>query len=133
GFATASVAFPRPMQFFRMFTDPATSLSLEITAPGGVAESSDYAYTLTVTAVSGDAANVSIVDTLPSGVVLKDVSSGCAAGVEGTVTCDVGSLAKDASRSFTLNVTAPDSTGSISNSATASADQVSPVTTSLDT
>src|SRR5262249_61677494 len=64
-----------------------------------------------------DATGVAVTDTLPMGVAFVSASTGCTNG-SGTVTCTVGSLASGASSSITIVVTAPATTGAITNTAT---------------
>ncbi len=65
-------------------------------------------YTLTVYNLGpSDASGVLITDTLPAGVAIQS-AGGCADNGDGTITCDVGTLAAGASQSFVITVLADD-------------------------
>jgi uncharacterized repeat protein (TIGR01451 family) len=86
-------------------------------------------YTLAVTNNGpADAQNLVITDTLPTGVTYLNGSlnmpGGSCSENDGTVNCTLSSLAASAGVTATLEVTAPTSEGSISNTATVSADQI---------
>ncbi|MDA0797130.1 MAG: SBBP repeat-containing protein [Chloroflexi bacterium] len=103
--------------------------------------SSNLTYTLTVTNAGPDtAADVTVSDVLAGGVVFVSAGAGCSES-GGTVTCTAASLANSASAAYTITVTAPGATGTISNTASvtssaldlnASNDSVTLVTTVSD-
>jgi uncharacterized repeat protein (TIGR01451 family) len=79
-------------------------------------------YTLTVTNIGpGAATGVTVTDTLPVGATFESASTGCTQST-GTVTCDLGPIAKDGSATVTITVT-PQSSGTITNTATVSGEQ----------
>lgn len=97
-------------------------LSITKTASPTTAQTNqNFTYTLTATNNGPDTATtVAISDPLPSGVAFVSADTGCAeAG--GTVTCTAASLVNGASAAFDIIVTAPSTTGTISNTATVSA------------
>jgi uncharacterized repeat protein (TIGR01451 family) len=71
-----------------------------------------------------------VTDTLPAGVTFVSASStqGTCTNASGTVTCHVGSLAVGANATITITVITPGRPGSITNSATVTADQPDPNT-----
>ena len=86
-------------------------------------------YTLDVTNQgAADASNVSLVDTLPGGVTFQSASGpGWTCGeAGGIVTCDLIVLAAGETSTVTIQVLAPATAGTFSNSATVSADQSDP-------
>jgi uncharacterized repeat protein (TIGR01451 family) len=96
------------------------------TAPATVAINQAFNYTIVVSNISGtDAAtNVTLTDNLASaGVVLNSVTPAAGWTCTGTttVTCTASLLTASASETFTFNVTAPGSAGSITNTATVAA------------
>ncbi len=90
----------------------------------------DFSYTLAVhNAGPSTAVNVVVEDDLPTGVTYVSKSGTgwtCtpAGGVGGTVDCTLASLAPGGDSSVTITVNAPDDGGTITNSATVSADTV---------
>ncbi|HEC83712.1 MAG TPA: DUF11 domain-containing protein, partial [Thioploca sp.] len=93
--------------------------------------STNFSYTLTVNNAGPDAAsNVRVVDTLPAGVSFVSASGTDWTCNEtgGTVTCELANLAVGGANLITINVTAPSTTGDITNQATVSA-----TTADLDT
>ena len=85
---------------------PATAdISMTKTGPATAAPGDTYSYTLTATNNGPDAAQDVVVNepTDPSLVTVISTSAGCTAADE-TVTCDAGTLAVGASRSFTVTV-----------------------------
>ena len=93
------------------------------TAPQGAAVS----YTLAVTNTGpSEATGVTIVDHLPAGVVFDSADPGCIEA-SGTVTCAIGTLTADDSATRVVTVKVGDATtGSVTNSATASSDTSDP-------
>ena len=86
---------------------PAADLGVEKSAPATADPGAQIPYELEVTNNGpSDATGVSLVDTLPAGVqfVSADADCGHASGV---VTCDVGDLAVNDSRSYTVTVAIP--------------------------
>jgi hypothetical protein len=75
------------------------------------------------------ATTLSVVDTLPAGVTFVS-APGCTGTT--TVTCAHASLASGANVAFTITVTAPNVTGSISNTASVSAASPADPTSSND-
>src|SRR5262249_4337505 len=101
-------------------TAAGADLSITKTAPATVPTGQALTYTLSVhNAGPSDATGVAVTDTLPTGVTFASGSAGCVNN-SGTVTCKIGNLANGANASATIAVTAPSTTGPISNSATVS-------------
>lgn len=103
-----------------------TKTTAAATAPDG----STFTYTITVTNNGPDAAaNVVVSDTLPASLLFRSITEpagfSCTAppvGTSGTITCNAATLANGASRTFTLVVEANGSSGSVTNTASASSD-----------
>src|SRR5262249_50038034 len=94
-------------------------------SPDPVIVGTDLTYTIDVTNNGPDpATTVSLTDTLPGSVTFVSASAGCLESA-GTVTCDLGSIPNGSTTSITIVVTTG-STGSISNTATASAAEFDP-------
>src|SRR5262249_12668154 len=101
-------------------TAAGADLSITKTAPATVPTGQALTYTLSVhNAGPSDATGVAVTDTMPTGVTFASGSAGCVNN-SGTVTCTIGNLANGANASATIAVTAPSTTGPISNSATVS-------------
>jgi uncharacterized repeat protein (TIGR01451 family) len=101
-------------------------------APEPVQAGATLTYTLAVNNLGPSAAtNVKVTDTIPAGTTLVSATgTGWTCGNVGSaVTCTFPSLAFGANTTITISVTAPATAGSISNTATVSADQYDPVTT----
>lgn len=97
-----------------------------------IAPSATLTYTLAVTNLGpADAQNLVITDSLPTGVSYMDgsvnVPGGSCSESSGTVTCTLDSLVVSAEASATIQVTAPANEGTISNTASVSADQMDTV------
>ncbi len=112
----------------RMFLSlPPSDLSItKIDSPDPVTAGNQLTYTLTVNnAGPGDAQNVLVSDTLPSGVTLVSVSSsqgGCAA-----LPCNLGTITSGGSATVTINVTVDlGTTGTLTNTASVTSDSVDP-------
>ncbi|GAB4184804.1 MAG: hypothetical protein Tsb002_08100 [Wenzhouxiangellaceae bacterium] len=84
-------------------------------------------YTLTVSnAGPSDAQNVSVTDTLPTGVTFVS-TSGCAEDPNGLSTCTLGTIVAGGSASYTVSVTVDEATtGTIINSATVTSSTTDP-------
>jgi uncharacterized repeat protein (TIGR01451 family) len=100
---------------------PSADLAIAKTASTAVPLiSQNFTYTLTVTNNGPDTANtVTVTDTLPSGVTLVSVSTGCSGTT--TITCTASSIANAGTAAFNIVVTAPSTFGTISNTASVSA------------
>ncbi len=91
---------------------------------------SNLAYTLTA-ANNGpdDATGVSVIDTLPAGVVFQSASAtqGNCSEAAGVVTCLLGDLASGSNATINIALTAPVSIGTITNSANISGNETDPI------
>jgi uncharacterized repeat protein (TIGR01451 family) len=100
-------------------------------SPASVDAGASLTYTLTVINNGPDTANnVTVTDTLPGAMTADALSSGCSGST--TVTCTVASLANGATQVFTIYVTAPSSAGTITNSASVSANNPADSTSAND-
>ncbi|MES9944589.1 MAG: beta-propeller fold lactonase family protein [Candidatus Thiodiazotropha sp.] len=98
-----------------------------------IAPSATLTYTLAVTNLGpADAQNLVITDSLPTGVSYVDGSvntpGGSCSESGGVVTCSLDSLVVSGEATATIQVTAPANEGTISNTASVSADQMDTVT-----
>jgi len=100
-------------------------LSTSKTAPSNVLAGSPISYTVTIESAAGsqytDAANVRMIDTLPSGFVFNGFTSPTGwvcAFVGGTITCDISSYAQGSTDTLQINGFAPTAPGVIVNHAT---------------
>jgi len=94
-----------------------------------VSPSATLTYTLAVTNLGpADAQNVVITDTLPAGVAYVsgsvNIPGGACSESAGIVTCTLGNLATTGAINTLIEVTAPSSEGSITNTASVTADQL---------
>lgn len=98
--------------------------------PDPVNVASSLGYTMTVrNAGPDDATGVTLVDTLPAGVVFQSASASQGSCLEsgGVVTCSLGSLVGGATAEVNIAVTAPFSVGTITNSALVSGNETDPI------
>jgi uncharacterized repeat protein (TIGR01451 family) len=99
-----------------------TALGLSGSGPATATAGSTSTYTITVTNTGPlDGTNVQLTDTLPAGATFNSASAGCAS-TSGQVTCNLGTLAVNASATITITVTWS-ITGSVSDVASVTADQ----------
>ncbi|MEM9557602.1 MAG: hypothetical protein AAGC60_25310 [Acidobacteriota bacterium] len=85
-----------------------------------------YSYTITVTnAGPSDATSVVATETLPAGVTFVS-SSGCAEDPSANPTCTLGTITAGGMAAYTLNVTAPNASGQVTNSVTVSSAATDP-------
>ena len=101
----------------------------KVASPDPVVAGEHLVYTLTVTNDSPtDATEITVTDTLPEGTVFDSASPGCSHS-DGTVTCNLNTLAISATTTLTTVVTVNSSTtGTLSNSATVTATTTDPDT-----
>lgn len=108
-----------------------TDLSvIQSDTPDPVNVASSLAYSLTVSnAGPDDATGVTLVDTLPAGVVFQSASAsqGSCAAAGGIVTCALGDVVAASTVAVNVVVTAPFSIGTISNSAVVSGNETDPI------
>ena len=97
---------------------PSADLSITKTdSADPVDQGAAYSYTITVNnAGPSDATSVVATETLPAGVSFVSTSGGCAEDPNGVPTCTLGTIAAGGMASYTVNVTAPNASGQISNS-----------------
>jgi len=113
---------------------PAPEADLQISksdSPDPVYIGDNLTYLVSVTNNGPDnASSVNVTDTLPPGVTFQSAtpSAGTASNTTNTVTWNIGNLAKNASANLTILVTAPSSSGNITNSATISGSEPDPDT-----
>jgi uncharacterized repeat protein (TIGR01451 family) len=109
---------------------PSADMAVSVTdAPDPVAVNETLTYTVTATnnGPSG-ATGVTVTNAVPSGVTfLSATSSQGSCSGSGTVSCSVGSLGVGGSVSITIKVTAPGTTGTLSDTAGVSSNQPDPV------
>ena len=135
---TTSVEDPIPANNTLTLTSTVTSLSQDFDlsiaksdSPDPVAPSGTLTYTLSVSNLgAGNTTNLTVTDTLPGAVAFQSASgSGWSCGhSSGTVTCTRDGLASGAGPPITILVTAPATTGPITNNASVSAAEADSVT-----
>ena len=103
-------------------------LSIAKSGPTQVATGGTITYTLMVSNSGPDAApNVVVTDTLPSGVTFVSASLGCT-HASGIVTCNLASVpVSPPTVDLTINVTAPTTEGTLTNSVTVTSDATDPM------
>ena len=105
-------------------------LHLSMSAPQDVASGSSFAISLTLANPGGvgDATGVLVSDTLPSGLTVTGASStkGTCNVAGGTVSCAIGAFPALSVANVTLDVTAPNSSVALTNTATATANETDP-------
>jgi uncharacterized repeat protein (TIGR01451 family) len=112
---------------------PAPDADLSISksdSPDPVFAGQELTYTLEVSnAGPADATGVTVTDNLPSGVTFGSASAsqGSCVEADGTVTCDLGDVASGDTATVTIKVT-PQSPGTITNTASVSAEEDDPNT-----
>jgi uncharacterized repeat protein (TIGR01451 family) len=98
-------------------------------SPDPVSVGQSFTYTLTASNAGpvAQATGVTVEDTVPAGVTFQsaNASQGSCVQSAGTVSCNLGNLAKDASATVTITVT-PQAGGTITNTATVSGEQRDP-------
>ena len=104
--------------------------SLEKTGPDEVLAGEDFTYAIALRTATNPATDVEIVDELPSGVDLNGtLPPGCTSDEQSNrfmVTCDLGEVAANTTETITLNVEAPENTGTITNTARVSSNTADP-------
>ncbi len=107
-----------------------TELSVTQTdSPDPVNVVSPLSYTLTVDNNGpDDATGVTVTDTLPAGVTFQSASAtqGSCSEAAGIVTCTLGDMISGATATINIALTAPISTGTITNTATVTGNEVDP-------
>ena len=101
-------------------------LALDMTGPASKAGNEEAVYTISVTNNGPSTArNVTVVDTLPAGVVFKNAPAGCKyTSADNKVTCKLGTMQAATTKTVDVSYMAGScATGSLTNSATASSDQ----------
>src|SRR5437879_4634567 len=98
------------------------------TGPATATVRSPITYTILAAKNGTSAASVMTVQaSAPAGVTFVSASSGCTNSA-GTVTCTVGNLAAGASATITINVTAPATPGTVTNTAAVKGNETDPNT-----
>lgn len=120
--ASATIADPQGVGTITNDDGPIADLSIAKTGTPGVRPGGLIQYTITVSnAGPQSASDVVVTDVLPAGTtfVSATASQGSCAGTS-IVTCNLGALAAGGSATIQLDVTAPPSEGTVTNSATVS-------------
>jgi uncharacterized repeat protein (TIGR01451 family) len=117
--------------------EPASDLSLSKAGPGSVLAGANFTYTLTVENLGPNVAvNVVLTDTLPISVTFVSATAPCTEA-DGVVTCPLGEINPDNSVVIEIVVTAPETAGTLTNTATVTSVTIDPDETnntdSLDT
>lgn len=110
-------------------TNQTTDLSITKTdSPNPATVGGQVTFTIGVTNAGprSQATGVTVTDVLPSGYSFVSASSGCSHS-SGTVSCNIGNLARDATATVQIVVRA-DTAGHYNNTATVSGNQVDPIT-----
>jgi len=101
---------------------PAADLSLSKAGPASVLAGTSFTYTLTVENLGPNAAvNVLLTDTLPISVTFDSATAPCTE-TDGVVTCPLGEINPDNSAVIDVVVTAPETVGTLTNTATVASD-----------
>ncbi len=128
-----------PNEFFRLdfieivYTIVLSGTNMAITqtdSPDPVNIASPLSYTLTVTNNGpDDATGVTVVNVLPAGTIFESASAtqGICTQAAGTVTCVLGDMSASDVETINIALTTPFVTGTITNSATVSANETDPV------
>jgi uncharacterized repeat protein (TIGR01451 family) len=116
------------------FAPPSLAMS-KTSVPAEVVVGSAFQYVIDVSNISTeDAALVTVSDTLPAGVtLLAPLPFGCIEPIVGTVNCSLGTLGPGASAQIVLNVQAPNTPGTLTNTASASSEGSSSVAADAQT
>ncbi len=89
-------------------TPQTSDVSIQKTGPSAVTRGENFSYTLSVTnSGPGTATGVVITDPIPSGLVFVSSANSECTLASGTVTCQVGTLTANQTRSFVITVNAP--------------------------
>ena len=130
-------------ELFAALLNPNPNADLSVTkvdSPDPVFRDDPLTYTVAVTNNGpGPATDVTLTDVLPAGTTFVSVTStqGSCSQSGGTITCDVGVLSVGAMATATILVYTPNSTGTISNSASVAGNEADAVpannTTTIDT
>ena len=125
------VASPSLVPSVATAADTDADLSVYQYGPDTVTTGADLSYDIELSnGGPATATSVSVTDTLPAGVVFASASpsQGTCGESLGVVTCTLGSVSAFANASITVDVTAPSTTGGITNSVTVQGAEVDPNT-----
>jgi hypothetical protein len=105
--------------------DLAPNLAMTKTAPATVNAGSNFAYTLAIVNSGGDATGVVVTDALPAQMTVLNATptQGSCSGTT-TITCNLGTILAGDNASVAINVTASNTPGSTTNSASVLATQI---------
>jgi fibronectin-binding autotransporter adhesin len=117
-YGSGSLAYALNATDVTLTAGSSADVSISKTAPASVTVSQNFAYTIQVTNAGPDnALSLSVTDTLPVGVTFGSFSApGWSCSGTSSITCTMASLAPGSS-TITVNVTAPGTTGLVSNTA----------------